>query len=57
MKTMYILKTNTSKFVFADLEVAMKKFYDYEALGLPAKVIKSEVGLLNEKQTVLHCSV
>lgn len=57
MKTIYLLKTNRNEFKFNDLAIAMKRFLDYQTLGLPCKLVKVEMTLLNQKQTVLDCSV
>lgn len=53
MKTLYIVKTNKGNFVFNNEDQAQIKYRAYQMLNIPCQLIRKEVGLLNEKQTVL----
>ena len=53
MKVLFIVKTSKGNFMFNNKEQAQAKYRAYQMLNIPCELIKKEVGLLNEKQTVL----
>lgn len=53
MKTLFIVKTSKGNFVFNNEGQAQIKYRAYQMLNIPCQLIRKEVGLLNEKQTVL----
>ena len=53
MKVLFIVKTSKGNFVFNNESQAQTKYRAYQMLNIQCQLIKKEVGLLNEKQTVL----